>query len=160
LKALKVFETQHFERGANPKDAMSIGDVKGRLLKIRKEEATKAIDEILDTYGGDGPFFIDADEDILGFKIALYQDDPIQSRFKINDSEVRYYIEYNAETKALFVGWEQYDKDGKWKDRQWTSKIPFAIDNIIRSSGDIETVDEAKQILIEYIKSNKRLKEH
>jgi hypothetical protein len=154
LKAFKVFETQHFERGIDPRDSMKIGDVKGRLLKKRTEEATQAIDEILDTYGGDGPYFIDTDKEIPGFKIALYQDEPIQSQFKISDSEVRYYIEYNAETEALFVGWEQYDKDGKWKDRQWTSKIPFAPGERVGES-DIKTIKQAKQILINYIKSNK-----
>lgn len=157
MKAFKVFETQQFERGIDPKDSMKLGDVKGRLEKKTREEATQAIDEILEIYGGDGPYFIEntrGEKEDPGFKIALYQDGPVQSRFKINDNEVRYYIEYNTEDEKLFVGWEQYDIDGKWRDRQWTSKIPFAPGEGIGES-EIKTIKQAKQILIDYIKSNK-----
>jgi hypothetical protein len=172
LKAFKVFETQNFERGADPKDSMKLGDVKGRLLKKYRKEAIQAIEEVVNTYGGDGPYFIDKEEENeiklsstpSGFKIALYREDPIQSRFKISEDKVRYYIEYNAEarafhadTRALFVGWEQFDIDGKWRDRQWTGVIPYRIEGMIRTSGDIETIEEAKLILIDYIQSNKPL---
>lgn len=158
MKAFKVFETQNFERGIDPKDSMKLGDVMGRLLKIRRAEATQAMEEILNTYGGDGPFFFDKDDDETGFKIGIYQDTPIQSRYSLGGNEVRYYIEFNVTTEAFFVGWEQEDKDGRWKDRQWTSKIPFSIEGLSRSSGDIKTTDEAKQILINYIQGNKPLK--
>lgn len=176
MKAFKVFETQNFERGADPKDSMKLGDVKGRLLEKYRKEAIQAMEEVIDTYGGYGPFFpdntIDKDANRIkitpedtGFKIAIYQNTPIQSKWKISDSGVRYYIEYNAEarafhadTRALFVGWEQEDKDGKWRDRQWTGVIPYTIEGITRKSGNnIETINEAKLILIDYIKSNKPL---
>jgi len=153
LKAYKVFEAQRFERGADPMDSMKIGDVQGRLLKIRRTEAIEAIEEVLNTYGGDGPFFYE--EDDAGFKIAIYQDTPIQSRFKIEGggNEIRYYIEYaygkQKGEEAFFAGWEQEDIDGKWKDRQWTSKLPG-------SGNNIETIEQAKQILIDYIKDNNK----
>ena len=153
MKAFKVFETQNFERGTDPRDAMSIGDVIGRRLEIRKKEATQAIDEILEIYGGDGPYFIEdtrGNKDSPGFKIALYQEGPFKSSFKINDDEVRYYIEYNAEDDKLFVGWEQWDIDKRWRDRQWTSKLLF-----ISEPRDIKTIEKAKQTLIHYIESNK-----
>jgi hypothetical protein len=155
LKAFKVFERINFERGSDPKDSMSLGDVKGRLLEKTKKEATQAMEYVLDTYGGDGPFYYD--EDPTGFKIAIYQDTPIVSRLKLGGDEVRYFIEYNVDTKQFFVGWEQEDVDGKWKARQWTSVIPFSIEGISRRNGDIETIEEAKLILIDYIKSNKPL---
>lgn len=151
MKAFKVFETQQFERGIDPKDSMKLGDVLGRLLKIRRAEAIQAMEEILNTHGGDGPFFFDKDDDETGFKIAIYQDTPIQSRFSLGGNEVRYFIEFNVTTESFFVGWEQEDKDGKWKERQWTSKISAF-------GGDIKTTDQAKQTLIDYIQSNKPLK--
>lgn len=136
-------------------DSMKLGDVQGRLLKIRRAEAIQAMEEILDTYGGDGPFFMDEDDN--GFKIFIYRDEPIQSRYQLKggNPEIRYYIEYNAETEVFFVGWEQEDSDGKWKDRQWTSKIPFGKINIMKSVGDIKTTEQAKHIMIEYIRDNK-----
>jgi len=152
LKAFKVFETQRFERGIDPMDSMKIGDVQGRLLKIRKAETTQAMEEILDTYGGDGPFFYDEDE--AGFKIAIYQEGPIQSKYQIvgGGNEVRYFIEYAYGKKlgedTFFVGWEQEDENGKWWDRQWTSKLPG-------TGKSIKTLDQAKQILINYIQKNK-----
>jgi hypothetical protein len=41
---------------------MKIGDVQGRLLKARRAEASEAMEEILNTSGGDGPFFYEDDE--------------------------------------------------------------------------------------------------
>ena len=58
MKAFKVFETQNFERGADPMDSMKLGDVKGRLLEKYRKEAIQAMEEVIDTYGGDGPYFI------------------------------------------------------------------------------------------------------
>jgi hypothetical protein len=160
LKALKVFEKLEFERGIDPKDSMRIGDVQGRLLKARRAEALEAMEEILNTYGGDGPFLFDEDtpnglNPDSGFKIGIYQEGPIQSRFKIvgGGNEIRYYIEYAygklKGEEAFFAGWEQEDTDGKWKDRQWTSKLPG-------TGESIKTIEQAKQILIDYIKTNKQ----
>jgi hypothetical protein len=151
LKAFKVFEVQNFERGVDPMDSMKLGDVKGRLLEKYKKETFQTMVEIINTYGGEGPYFITEDIGLSqrdGFKIVFYQYDPIQSRFKISEDRVRYYIEYNNETERFFVGWEQFDIDGKWRDRQWTGTIPF-------SNKNIQSIIEAKHILIDYIKSNK-----
>ena len=156
MKAFKVFERINFERGSDPRDSMSLGDVKGRLLKKVKEEATQALEEVLDTLGGDGPFYYD--EDPTGIKIAIYQDTPIDSKLKLGTNEARYFIEFNVDTEQFFVGWEQEDVDGKWKARQWTSVIPFRIEGIVRANGDIKTIEEAKYILIDYIKNNQPLK--
>ena len=152
MRAFKVFETQKFERGIDPKDSMSIGDVSGRLMKKYREEAIQAMEEILDTYGGDGPFFLDKHLDDTGFKIAIYRDEPIQSKYQIQGAnpEIRYYMDYNIETEAFFVGWEQEDVDGKWRDRQWTSKLTGTGNNI-------ETIEQAKHILIDYIQGNKSI---
>lgn len=155
MKAFKVFETQEFERGIDPMDSMKLGDVRGRLLKIRKTETVQAMEEILNTYGGDGPFFYDEDEG--GFKIGIYLDTPNYSKFKIyKDGETRYYMEYAYGMKlgeeSFFVGWEQEDTDEKWKDRQWTSKIP--------GTGEgIKTTEKAKEILIDYIVTNSKRSE-
>ena len=149
MKALKVFETQNFERGIDPKDSMSIGDVQGRLLKKRRAEATQCMEEILDTYGGDGPFFFNKHDDDTGFKIGIYQNGPVNSKLKFNDNEVRYYIEFSLGRENFFVGWEQENEKGKWFDRQWESSL---------SGKPIETIWQAKQVLINYIVDNQTFK--
>lgn len=149
MKAYKVFETQNFERGIDPKDSMEIGDVTGRLLKIRRAEAIQAMEEVLKEHGGSGPFFLDQDDDETGFKIAILRNDPIFSKFKINDFEARYYIEFNVTEENFFVGWEQEKATGKWMDRQWTSKVQYGPDK-----GDIKTIEQAKQELVNFINGN------
>lgn len=149
MKALKVFEIQNFERGIDPKDSMSIGDVQGRLLKKRRVEATQCMEEILDTYGGDGPHFYNKGDDATGFKIGIYQDGPINSPHKINDVEARYYIEFSLGREVFFAGWEQENEKGHWIDRQWESSI---------AGKPIENIWEAKQVLINYIVTNQTFK--
>lgn len=163
MKAFKVFETQNFERGGDPMDTLKLGDVQGRLLKIRRAEAIQAMEEILEAYGGDGPFFYNKGDgdDETGFKIGIIQDDPIYSRFKLDDggNDIRYYIEFNVTEENFYVGWEQENKYGRWMERQWTSKVPFNKINKFKSLGDIQTTEIAKQILIEFIQDNRNPKQ-
>lgn len=48
MRARFVLENINFERGIDPKDSMSIGDVEGREKKRKKEEFAKRRDEIYD----------------------------------------------------------------------------------------------------------------
>ena len=149
MKALKVFENIHFERGSAPMDSMSIGRVKARAIQKRSFEAVDLMKELQKKYGGD-IFFMELDEH--GFKIILAKE------------KQRIFVEYNYERpvppkmnpawgdkkESFIIGYEEFTNEGRWRDIRWTSQIPGG-------SKKIETWEEVKSGLEDYIKDNNLL---
>lgn len=149
MKALKVFENIHFERGSAPMDSMSIGRVKARTIQKRSFEAVDLMKELQKKYGGD-IFFVELDEH--GFKIILAKE------------KQRIFVEYNYERpvppkmnpawgdkkESFIIGYEEFTNEGRWRDIRWTSQIPGG-------GKKIETWKEVKSGLEDYIKDNNLL---
>ena len=149
MKALKVIENIHIERGSAPMDSMSIGRVKARAIQKRSFEAVDLMKELQKKYGGD-IFFMELDEH--GFKIILSKE------------KQRIFVEYNYERpvppkmnpawgdkkESFIIGYEEFTNEGRWRDIRWTSQIPGG-------GKKIETWEEVKSGLEDYIKDNNLL---
>ena len=150
MKALKVFENIHFERGSAPMDSMSIGRVKARTIQKRSFEAVDLMKELQKKYGGD----INVELDEHGFKIILAKE------------KQRIFVEYNYERPVLpkmnppgennkenfIIGYEELtnERGWRWRDVRWTSVIPGG-------GKKIENWEEVKDGLESYIKDNNLL---
>jgi hypothetical protein len=83
----KFNETQHFERGLDPKDAMSVGDVQGRKIEKAKQEINDAIKQLAKENKVD-PNAVEWPYDGIGFTM------PGGFGFKMHGS-FSYFIDYD-----------------------------------------------------------------